>query len=875
MKFLPIWICLFCFWATNVCAQYEVIPTPQITVVTQGQFTLSSNYAIDCLSADSFLRASLNSWVKQTALRKVQINKTVQTKITVQIVGKKKWNGYLAKLEFSKEFDPELEGYVIKIDKNSILILAQTETGLFYGFETLQQLFNLPVIKCGEIYDKPAYAIRAWQDDVSRGPIPNMQQLKKEISTMAFYKLNYFTLYTEHVFKYKTHLDISPKEGISAEEIEELEKFAKLYHVELIANQQSFGHMEKIVEKPAYQYLGEKGHIISPAKEETYTLLSDFFTEQNASFKGKYFMINADETFGLGTEQSKAMADSMGIANLYAYHINRIYSLLKPSGKTLLMWSDIVAKYPQIASQLPSDIVQISWAYHDDENFSSFLDLYKKIGNNYWVAPGVSNWQNIYPNEMVAKNNIFKLIKEGARMGAKGVLNTSWDDGGFALFNNNWRGFIWGAELSWHLPKENEISDNRWYTFNKSFDYQFWGLPLSVQQNALAKLHHGKAEKALRNELFFEPIFPIYPANIGLQEEKYNKDMLLELEDIYKKTDSIISFGSNQNLAELNLKFAIKVAQFSIYKNLFRIHYQSFLGHWLGANQVMEELNQLKQKLRNIREEFANLYTEENRSFFLQDNLNKIDKLMNHLEQLPEHCIILASPELEKKGRKFELIAPLSKSPIYYQLQADSNFNTKAKQYKNPIYVRNDIKLKCATKEFNQLNTSSTDAYIYHLGIGKLKNTNITYSKYHPSYSGGGVNALVDGRVGSAQNIRSGRWQGYSGNDLILELSFDKETQISLIQMGFYQCTPSWVILPKELQIYGSHNGINYEQFGVITHTFPIESEEAFKHEFSMTFKDQKWKYLKVVAKYAGQLPEWHPGKGSSSMIFADELIIK
>ena len=64
------------------------------------------------------------------------------------------------------------------------------------------------------IYDKPNIAVRAWQDDISRGPIPTMDMLKQEIKTLASFKLNYFTLYTEQVFKLESHPTIAPAEEV-------------------------------------------------------------------------------------------------------------------------------------------------------------------------------------------------------------------------------------------------------------------------------------------------------------------------------------------------------------------------------------------------------------------------------------------------------------------------------------------------------------------------------------------------------------------------------------------------------------------------------------------------------------------------------------
>jgi hypothetical protein len=866
---------LWWFAFKQVHAQYDIIPKPQLSLAFAGEFTLSHNYQIDCLSSDSFLRANLYHWVKTEAIKKAQVNKMVQTKIGIQLVGKKKWDAYLKKLTFKESFKPGEEGYVVKIDKNSILILAQTETGLFYGYQTLKQLFHLPSIACGEIYDKPSFAIRAWQDDISRGPIPTMKQLKDEIRELSAYKLNYFTLYTEHVFAYEKRPGIAPNDGITAAEIMELRQYAALYHVNLMANQQSFGHMEKVLALPKYAHLGEKEHILSPSKAETYTLLNDFYTEQNACYGGNYFMINADETFGLGTAQNKAMADSMGIGNLYAYHILQLYNLMKASGKTLVMWSDIVAKYPEIAAQLPKDMVQVPWAYHDAKSFKNMLEPLAQKGLEYWVAPGVNNWQNIYPNELVAKENIFNLVRDGYELGAKGVLNTTWDDDGYALFGNNWRGLIWGAALSWNAPKTNESSDNRWYYFNQAFDQQFWGLPLSQYQNALANLHVGKVEKALRNELFFEPIFPIYPSSIGEKVIQEQEGALALLLSIYKKVDSLSAFGSNQTLALRNFKFAIKEAQFSISKNLFKAHYQQFLDHWLGAAAILQELEQLQGNLQNISSDFEQLYIDENRPYYLTENLAKLSQLANHLKQIPDRCLVIASPKITAKGREITLLAPLSVAPIYYNFGKDQSLQLNAMKYKKPFYTKANLFVNCATLSGNTFNQVSTESYIYHKAIGKISAINIPYSKYHTSYSGGGFQALADGKIGSVKNLRSGLWQGYAGNDLELVLSFEKPTSIQEIEMAFYQNTPSWVILPKELELYTSNDGINYASIGSIQHQIPVQKEEAIRYVFKQQFPRFKTKYLKVIAKYYGPLPANHAGAGSASMIFADELIVR
>ena len=888
LRLLLLGIFLLVSTYSSLFAQYAIIPKPFLSIEQEGVFTFSTNYQIECYSRDSLLNLELQQWVQTEAIKKVAPHKTVQTKLQLQLIGSKKWKQYLNKLQLNALFDPSVEGYVIKIEKNSILLLAQTETGLFYGFQSIKQLFNLNQIKAGIIYDKPSIAMRAWQDDISRGPIPTLDQLKLEIKTLSYYKLNYFTLYTEHVFKYKCHPSIAPNDGITPSEIKELQQYANLYHVKLIANQQSFGHMEKVLANPAYKNLGENDHILSPTKEETYQLLNDFYKEQNEVYKGEYFHINADETFGLGTQQSKRMADSMGIGNLYAYHINKIYKLLKPSGKRIVMWSDIIANYPEIKNKIPKDIILVPWAYDDASNFNKMLEPIAAAGFEFWVAPGVSNWLNLYPNQEVAKNNIYNLIRDGYQYGAKGVLNTSWDDDGYALFGNNWQGFIWGADLSWNAPLPNTVSNERWSNFLASYDLQFWGIPMSKYALQFAKLHQGKAKKTLHNATFFEPLFPLHLEYIGSEVEIASAQALAELALIYKKVDSLLIYVKSKNCGGDNLKYAMKETQFSLEKNLFRSHYASFVLNQYPKAILLQELDQLKQKLLNLKQDFSYLYLQENRNWWLQNNLNKFDKTLSDLNQLPNHCIITASEKISNKGREYKISAPLSNEPIYYCL-GKCMPSLDSKIYKKPFYSKENIQINCAILNVIETNTNvSVDSFIYHQAIGKISKINVPYSKYHPAYSGGGPMALADGRIGDKNNLKNGKWQGYSGSDLIIDLNFESVIKMNYFKMSFYENTPSWIFLPKQIQLLISEDGINYND----TIFFEIELTEIDKNgepqsiayskdDFSKRaieesdFKNKKVRKLRVICKYFGQLPKGHPGEGYPSMIFADEIIVK
>jgi len=75
----------------------------------------------------------------------------------------------------------------------------------------------------------------------------------------------------------------------------------------------------------------------------------------------------------------------------------------------------------------------------------------------------VSSWNRVYPNNNVASSTIRNFVRDGQRLGATGLLNTTWDDDGEALFNQTWAGVLFGAAAGWQ-PGESSIEK-----FQKSF----------------------------------------------------------------------------------------------------------------------------------------------------------------------------------------------------------------------------------------------------------------------------------------------------------------------------------------------------------------------------------------------------------------------
>ena len=212
--------------------------------------------------------------------------------------------------------------------------------------------------------------------DVSRGPIPTMDYMKKVIRTISEYKLNLFSLYMEYVFDFPQQPIIAPKEAsITPAMIKELVTYAAQYHVMMLPEQQAFGHLHHALKWEMYSDMAERphGHVLSPTNPKSYEFIKSMYAQLIPLFPSPLFHIGADETFELELGQSKARVDEVGIGRVYLEHLQKVAEIVKPYNKRLMFWGDIAMKYPELLKILPKDVIAVAWRYDDKPNFDAEL----------------------------------------------------------------------------------------------------------------------------------------------------------------------------------------------------------------------------------------------------------------------------------------------------------------------------------------------------------------------------------------------------------------------------------------------------------------------------------------------------------------------
>ncbi len=628
----------------------RIIPSPQSVTTAEGLFALDriASISVTCGDEDdSFAASQLAEELRESAGIRASVSLGASGAVVLarSSSADSEFESLLLRLP-----DANIEGsYVLSIDPDRIVIASRSAPGIFYGVQTLKQIIRAnsveAAIPCCSILDWPALKVRGWQDDISRGPIPTLEYLKRQVRTMSEYKLNSFTLYTEHVFKLKKHPTIAPPDGITADEVRELTRYAKRYHVEVIGNFQSFGHFANILSVPGYEHLGEAGWVISPAKEESYQFLADVYSEIAPAYESPLFNINCDETGGLGTGASKEMVEKEGLGSVYARHIVRIADLLRPYGKTALMWGDIALHHRDIIPRLPKDLIVLSWGYHAGESFDDAIQPFTELGFRFMVCPGVSCWSQVYPDLRTACINISNYIRDGARHGAMGVINTTWDDSGENLFNANWYPLIWGAECSWRpaVPEPGEdataLREARLARFDRAFGPLFHGTDgtdTAELLHALSELRQNPASGGMNDGAFWRTMEQVYRRSGSVS------DALGLARKAGKIRDGLERLLRAQPMNADSLEVALHAARRAAFSGL-----RVLVAHLLRADdatrldKAAEGIRQLLAEARALRDDYRRLWLVENRGWWLDRNLEKWERLVAEIAALPKTPIIL------------------------------------------------------------------------------------------------------------------------------------------------------------------------------------------------------------------------------------------
>ena len=278
------------------------------------------------------------------------------------------------------------------------------------------------------------FEARGFMLDISRDRVPTMKTLREIVDLLARCRYNQFQLYTEHTFAYLKHRTVwEEADPLTASEIRKLDAYCQMQGIELVANQNCFGHMERWLTHPEYNALAKlpKGGAVTPwgtvkkfpttldpANPGSIELVEELLDELLENFSSKLVNVGCDETFEISDPEE------------YLGFLLKVYAAAKRCGKRPMFWGDIVLKHPALVERLPKDLIALDWGYEGNHPFEAEAAKFKAAGLDFYVCPGTSSWRSLAGRVENMRENLEAAEKAGRTYGAKGYLVTDWGDEG-------------------------------------------------------------------------------------------------------------------------------------------------------------------------------------------------------------------------------------------------------------------------------------------------------------------------------------------------------------------------------------------------------------------------------------------------------------
>lgn len=394
-KAISLILLLFAFYCPRTSYAQEknhipqLIPFPEQLESSTGFFQLAKGELSYTIDSDISSNA-LDQWVRQSLFGDITKKKVTHANATLRLIKKS---------SLSKE------GYELTIDKKGIQISASSDQGLFYGLQTIQQLYllakpngdiRLPYLS---IKDQPAFQWRGVELDVARHFF-SKDYLYKFIDLLSSYKFNKLHLHLTDDQGWRIEIKKYPKltsQGAwrtynnqdsaclakakenpdfnlpsehkrihngreeyggfyTQQDIRDIVAYASSRHMEIIPEIDMPGHM--MIATKAYPELlldsatagwGKQFSVpISPWKESTYTFIENVLSEVIELFPSAYIHIGADEVekdSWSNSATAKAFMKEKGIANLHdlqSYFVKRVNNFIRSKNKRSIGWDEIL-----------------------------------------------------------------------------------------------------------------------------------------------------------------------------------------------------------------------------------------------------------------------------------------------------------------------------------------------------------------------------------------------------------------------------------------------------------------------------------------------------------------------------------------------------
>ncbi len=458
MRKLPYLIILFALPA--VAADHRpLLPRPQEVRYTGGSLAVrgvSIRFASPPGAEDLFAAQQLSAGLSVTGQPRIAIQTAAASGRAI-VLHRTGENAPLPGTEETPGPDSR-ESYSVKVTPQGAEIRARSSAGIFYGVQTLLQMVEVTgiqaVLPSAEVRDWPSLPYRGFMMDVSHGQRLRVEEIERQIDALARFKANQYYFYSEASVELDGYALVNPDGRYSQEEMRRIIGYARQRHVDVVPCLELYGHLHDLfrVQRFSTLALPRYGREFDPRNPGVLEVLDDLVDQTTRLFPSSWYHIGFDEPWALGKIGKVPGTDPFAT---YVDILRHVAERAQKNHKRVLFWADVLngarifSEHPDLVGRLPKGTIAVAWDYDARPDFTGHLEPLARANIPTVVAPGIWNWNEIFPDYHRTFKNINGLLASGRKYGTLGMLNTGWADSAQTIYRVSLPGLALGAVAGW------------------------------------------------------------------------------------------------------------------------------------------------------------------------------------------------------------------------------------------------------------------------------------------------------------------------------------------------------------------------------------------------------------------------------------------
>lgn len=284
--------------------------------------------------------------------------------------------------------------------------------------------------------------------DVSRNGVMRPETIRKLIRHLALMGIDRLMLYTEDTYEIPGEpLFGYFRGGYTQAELRAFDDYAVLFGIEIVPCIQTLGHLEQILQWPAYRTMQDAPGVLLAGDASTDDFVEKMIAAATAPFRSNRIHLGMDEAHGIGSGRYRVLNGLRSPFDILTSHLSRTGETCRRLGLQPMVWSDMFFRLgskdndyydrssvidPETIKRVPADVDLVYWDYyHTDESFyDEWIARHRTMGKEPIFAGGVWTWNRWWAQ----LPHTFATLRAGMSAARKNRLKealvTIWGDDG-------------------------------------------------------------------------------------------------------------------------------------------------------------------------------------------------------------------------------------------------------------------------------------------------------------------------------------------------------------------------------------------------------------------------------------------------------------